>query len=122
MLNFMLSAVTLPTQYALNCICVLVFLICEVAGLRNEFGRRSRAFAGGAASPSFVAIYVCSTFFSPLLYLSHYPSFSPFPAAEETGHLCYLRALLGQVVEGRETFIKVGSYSNSLCFKLVLAG
>lgn len=108
-----------PTQYALDCICVLAFLIYEMTGMRNEFGKRNGAFAEGRASPSFLASYVCSTFFSPLLYHSHYPSFPPFPDAEETVHLSYSGALLGEVVE---SFIKVGSYLHSLCFKLALSG
>lgn len=39
MFNFMLPAVTLPTQYTVDCIYVLVFLIYEMAGLRNDFGK-----------------------------------------------------------------------------------
>lgn len=122
MFNFMLPAVTLLTQYNLIVFVCLFFLICEMAGLRSEFGKRSKAFPEERASPSFLASCVCSTSFSPLLYLSHYPSFSPFPAAEETGHLRYLRAFLSKMVEDRKAFIEVGNYSNSLSFKLSVSG
>lgn len=78
-------------------------------------------------TPSFLARFVCSTFFSPLPFPSHYPSFSLFPTAEETGCLLlrYLTAPLRQVVEDREefcgsAFVKVGSYSSDLCFNPAL--
>lgn len=52
MFHFMLPAVTLPIQYAPDFICGLVFLIYEMGGMRNEFGKKSRAFTEGRASPS----------------------------------------------------------------------
>jgi len=78
--------------------------------------------------PSFLARFVCSTFLSPLPSPSHEPSCSPFPTAEEVGHLLlpYLAAPLGEVAEDGEEFcgsavVKIGSHSSDLCFKLALA-
>lgn len=50
MFHFMLPTVTLLLNMHLIVFCVFVFLIYEMAGMRNEFGKRNGAFAEGRAS------------------------------------------------------------------------
>lgn len=72
MSSFMLPAVPLSPQYTLNCICVVVFLIYEMADLRNEFGSEEWGSHWGKSIsllPSYV--HLQHVLFYPPLHITH---------------------------------------------------